>query len=1153
MIKKVALAVALSITVIMVLSLTQFSPRNSGPIIPANTPPSNGKLSDFWAGNAYFERSQYLPLASDGSTRPSGFEEAAPIARPDKGPNVIYLYYRTSVLNSATIDGAIALAVSNDGGASYRVVKDPVLSPGSSPYSICDWDSEHVIAPSVVKVGSTFYMVYEGANLQSLTATLTNCDPLVHVLTNGDIGLATSSDGVTWTKRAGTFPGLFLQHNIIPPTILPSAFECNNIGTPSIADFNSQFFIFYHGDCGTALDFKGLTDPYDLRNKIGMAYGPDTDINSVVKNSNPIMDIGNGQYSWDSRVNSRASVIQGDDGYYYMSFEGSYYVFCHQFGTQGANIGRWGWGLARTADLVKGPWEKYVHNPIRQVYANETGCGMDIPYIFQFNGIISVFQRPETRLGFTHYDRNVLLTGQDPYLHLYPSTVQCKNYHRLGQLESDGWSASTGFFTLPDYMCYGPYETSLPAGKYAVNFRDLIDTTSGVPTNIVFVNNINDAYGGCGSCNQDARTVLRSDFVGGGIYQQINEQFSVVSGHPYEWRTYFDNTAYTKQNEVAVRQLDGSLDTVAPTASVSSLPANSPSVFTVSWGGSDTEAGGTGIWSYDIQYQVNNGPWTNLNFSTGAACCIGTTATSFSFQGQCFNTYNFQALARDNSGNVGSYPNSAQATTYVACDFGVSGLPNPLNINAGSTGTWTITVNSLLGFTGTVALTDTTPTGLTCSAISPSTISLTSTSTSGTSNLSCSGGAVGTYNVNVNGTSGKLLHTTTLTANIGDFSISASPQIQTVNTGATATFAVTLNPINGFSGTANLSVSPRAASCSISPISVSIPSAGTSTGTSNLLCSASTAGRYSISVTGSSGSLTHSTSVQLVVGLAYNFQDNFTYASISQMSNTGWNFNTPSQASVSGGLLTLVNDGVAGSQTAWGNVTPGVGNWTVAVRAEWVGGLYGTLQLNAFTARHSYVWHADGYPQLDQYIFYRDGQIVLRINGYTPTLNVWHTLRIDMLNGKISLYFDSGLITTYTETDPGTALTQFGPAAGWNSADSYTFLRANMIKFTLTLQGYDYNQAQEETLTLNGQLLAQLPTTYTKANTKTYATFSLDMTSLFVRGTNTLTFTHANTDCKVVDSTTNVQITDANGAIILSDLTVRPLSCTQSITYTFTI
>jgi hypothetical protein len=467
---------------------------------------------------------------------------------------------------------------------------------------------------------------------------------------------------------------------------------------------------------------------------------------------------------------------------------------------------------------------------------------------------------------------------------------------------------------------------------------------------------------------------------------------------------------------------------------------------------------------------------------------------------------------------------------------------------AGST-TRPVTVTSK-GFTGTVSLSaSATPGGPQVSVLPTGVPISCCNSTTATLNINAGAARPGNYTITVTGTGGVISHSAMMSLIISDYNISAGPSTQTVNTGATALYAITINSINGFNGIVNLTAAlPTAASCSISPARLSIPP---SPSPATLSCSSSTAGRYSISVTGSSGSLTHSASVQLAVGLAYNFKDNFTYASISQMSSIGWSFNTPSQASVTGGSLTLVNNGVAGSQTAWGSVTSGVGNWTVAVRAEWVGGLYGTLQLNAFTARHSYVWHADGY--FNQYIFYRDGQIVLRINGYTPALNVWHDLRIDMLNGKISLYFDNSLITPYTETDPGTALTQFGPAAGWQSTDSYTFLRANLLKFTLTLQGYDYDGGQEETLKLNNQLLAQLPPTSNTQNAGKYVTFSVDMTSLFVRGTNTLTFTHANWDCGVVDNTKNVQVTDATGAIIFSDPTVRPLSCTQSITYTFTI
>jgi len=108
-------------------------------------------------------------------------------------------------------------------------------------------------------------------------------------------------------------------------------------------------------------------------------------------------------------------------------------------------------------------------------------------------------------------------------------------------------------------------------------------------------------------------------------------------------------------------------------------------------------------------------------------------------------------------------------------------------------------------------------------------------------------------------------------------------------------------------------------------------------------------------------------------------------------------------------------------------------------------------------------------------------------------------------------------------------------------------------KFTLSFQGYDYDGTYEETIKLNNNLLARLPTTDSSQNSGVYRTFTLNITSLVVLGNNTLTFTHANWDCGTVDNTKNVTITGATGAIIFSDSSVRPLSCTQSITYTFTI
>ncbi len=107
--------------------------------------------------------------------------------------------------------------------------------------------------------------------------------------------------------------------------------------------------------------------------------------------------------------------------------------------------------------------------------------------------------------------------------------------------------------------------------------------------------------------------------------------------------------------------------------------------------------------------------------------------------------------------------------------------------------------------------------------------------------------------------------------------------------------------------------------------------------------------------------------------------------------------------------------------------------------------------------------------------------------------------------------------------------------------------------YTLSFQGFDYDGANEETLTLNNQQLIRLPAVDSPQNGGVYVNFTVDMTPLVVTGTNTLVFTHANSDCGVTDTTGNVQITNGAWTIIFSDPTERPLDCTNSITYTFNV
>ena len=98
----------------------------------------------------------------------------------------------------------------------------------------------------------------------------------------------------------------------------------------------------------------------------------------------------------------------------------------------------------------------------------------------------------------------------------------------------------------------------------------------------------------------------------------------------------------------------------------------------------------------------------------------------------------------------------------TAPDFSLSASPTGMTVSAGATGTSTVTVSGVNGFTGTVALAATVSpaTGLTCS-LSPSSVT-----GSGTSTLSCTGSTAGAYTVTVTGTSGSLSRSTTVTYNV---------------------------------------------------------------------------------------------------------------------------------------------------------------------------------------------------------------------------------------------------------------------------------------------------------------------------------------------------------------------------------------------------
>ncbi len=220
------------------------------------------------------------------------------------------------------------------------------------------------------------------------------------------------------------------------------------------------------------------------------------------------------------------------------------------------------------------------------------------------------------------------------------------------------------------------------------------------------------------------------------------------------------------------------------------------------------------------------------------------------------------------TGTSGALTHSTTVTLVVTApptpDFSLSGSPTSQTVVQGSGTSYAVTVTPSGGFSGSVSLSVSGLPAGASGAFSPNP----TTSTSTLSVTTSAATPTGSYALTVTGTSGALTRSTTVTLVVTgpnpDFSLSASPPSQTISPGASTTYTVTINPISGFTGPVDLTVSglPNWSGASFSPtpaISSSVLTVSTSPNRKTPL------GTYTLTITGTSGALTHSTTVILIV------------------------------------------------------------------------------------------------------------------------------------------------------------------------------------------------------------------------------------------------------------------------------------------------
>jgi len=198
-------------------------------------------------------------------------------------------------------------------------------------------------------------------------------------------------------------------------------------------------------------------------------------------------------------------------------------------------------------------------------------------------------------------------------------------------------------------------------------------------------------------------------------------------------------------------------------------------------------------------------------------------------------------------------------------DFTFSAAPAAATVQAGATTTSTLSVTPSAGWVGPARLTVSgLPAAVGTALVTPTSVTGLGAATLAVTTVSSA--PAGAYPVTVTATDGVVTHTATFTVTVvsRDFTLAVSPTSRTVSRGGTATYTVSVDPVAGFTGKVTLSRSalPSGTSATWSVNPVAVP------GSSTLRIKPSWStrrGTYAIVVIGTSGAVSHSVTITVVV------------------------------------------------------------------------------------------------------------------------------------------------------------------------------------------------------------------------------------------------------------------------------------------------
>lgn len=351
------------------------------------------------------------------------------------------------------------------------------------------WCDQMASFPGVAKVGSTYYMAFEGKGFGTFA----------------DIGLATSTDGVRWELS----PRPMLRHT-------GRGVERINIGTPSLHHENGAWTLFYHA-------FDGR----DCR--VLAATGVSLDALTRVNRGRPIIDTSRGGID-SGTIGKRSQVIR-EGGFYYMAVE----VSSDQTAGRGFGGSDWSTILVRSQAL-HGGWQKLPGTLLR---TTGTSFGFDGPELVAVGGQVRLYTRDKG--AFTRY---AVLAAASPLTFEAERDLQ----HQIGRAEADGWGVGPGD-AAGRLVSHGPFTTAVPSGPRTATFRLLIDDVAQDDRAVLAIA-VRDAATGRVLAR---RQINRREFTAAGQYQDFALGFSAGAGQRLDFRVHYLGGAWCRQDRVSVR------------------------------------------------------------------------------------------------------------------------------------------------------------------------------------------------------------------------------------------------------------------------------------------------------------------------------------------------------------------------------------------------------------------------------------------------------------------------------------------------------------------------------------------------------------------------------------------------------------------------